>query len=87
MRDRITTIIQHWFIQEPALFQVVCTHDLEVNTQMACPIRSGRRRIEYNPATAHDYSTDKPSLREIVPGHYIHCNEAEFQQYKKEIGL
>lgn len=49
MRDRITTIIQHWFIQEPALFQVVCTHDLEVNTQMACPIRSGRRRIEYNP--------------------------------------
>lgn len=49
MRERITTIIQHWFIQEPALFQVVCTHDLEVNTQMACPIRSGRRRIEYNP--------------------------------------
>ena len=49
MRDRITTIIQHWFIQEPALFQVVCTHDLEVNTQMACPVRSGRRRIEYNP--------------------------------------
>ena len=49
MRDRITTIIQHWFIQEPALFQVICTHDLEVNTQMACPVRSGRRRIEYNP--------------------------------------
>ena len=49
MRERITTIIQRWFIQEPALFQVVCTHDLEVNTQMACPIRSGRRRIEYNP--------------------------------------
>ncbi len=49
MRARITTIIQHWFIQEPALFQVVCTHDLEVNTHMACPIRSGRRRIEYNP--------------------------------------
>lgn len=49
MRDRITTIIQHWFIQEPALFQVLCTHDLEPNTQMACPVRSGRRRIEYNP--------------------------------------
>ncbi len=46
-----------------------------------------RKRIEYVPAKAHDYSTDKPSLREIVPGHYIHCNEAEFQQYKKEIGL
>ena len=49
MRDRITTIIEHWFIQEPALFQVLCTHELAVNTQMACPIRSGKRRIEYNP--------------------------------------
>ena len=49
MRDRITTIIEHWFIQEPALFQILCTHELAVNAQMACPIRSGRRRIEYNP--------------------------------------
>ena len=49
MRDRITTIIEHWFIQEPALFQILCTHELVPNTQMACPIRSGKRRIEYNP--------------------------------------
>ena len=49
MRDRITTIIEHWFIQEPALFQIICTHELAPNTQMACPVRSGRRRIEYNP--------------------------------------
>ena len=49
MRDRITTILEHWFIQEPALFQVLCTHELAPNTQMACPIRSGKRRIEYNP--------------------------------------
>ena len=49
MRDRITTILEHWFIQEPALFQVLCTHELAPNTQMACPVRSGKRRIEYNP--------------------------------------
>lgn len=49
MRDRITTIIEHWFIQEPALFQVLCTHELAENTGMECPVRSGRRRIEYNP--------------------------------------
>ena len=49
MKDRITTIIERWFIQEPALFQILCTHELAPNTQMACPIRSGRRRIEYNP--------------------------------------
>ena len=49
MKDRITTIIEHWFIQEPALFQVLCTHELVSNPQIACPVRSGRRRIEYNP--------------------------------------
>ena len=49
MRDRITTIVERWFLQEPALFQILCTHELVPNTQMACPVRSGRRRIEYNP--------------------------------------
>ena len=49
MRDRITTISQHWFLQEPALFQVICTHELVPNSRMACPVRSGRRRLEYNP--------------------------------------
>lgn len=49
MKDRITTIIEHWFIQEPALFQILCTHELAINLDMSCPIRSGRRRIEYNP--------------------------------------
>ena len=44
-----------------------------------------RKRIEYNPAEAHDYSTDKPVLREIVPGHFIYCNEAEFAAYQKEL--
>ena len=44
-----------------------------------------RKRIEYVPAKAHDYSTDKPSLREIVPGHFIHCNDAEFAAYLEEL--
>ena len=46
-----------------------------------------RKRVEYVPEKVHDYSKDKPSLREITPGHYIHCNDAEFAQYKKELGL
>lgn len=49
MKDRITNILEHWFIQEPALFGVLCTHELLPNSSMSCPIRSGRRRIEYNP--------------------------------------
>ena len=49
MRERITKILERWFLDEPALFQVVCAHELAPNVQMACPVRCGRRRIEYNP--------------------------------------
>jgi Predicted metallopeptidase (DUF2201). len=49
MKERITTLLERWFIQEPALFQVLCSHELVPNTQMACAVRSGKRRVEYNP--------------------------------------
>ena len=46
-----------------------------------------RTRITYNALAAHDYSVDKPSLREIVPGHFVHCNDAEERAYREEFGL
>jgi len=46
-----------------------------------------RQRISYNPLASHDYTEDKPSLREILPGHFVHCNEAEEARYKEELGL
>ena len=42
-----------------------------------------RTRITYNPLAEHDYSTDTPSFREISPGHFVHCNDAEEAKYKK----
>ena len=45
----------------------------------------GRKRIVYNPIAEHDYSVDKPVMREILPGHMIYCNDAEFGKYKAEI--
>ncbi len=44
-----------------------------------------RKRITYNPLAEHDYSVDKPTMREILPGHFILCNDAEFEKYKAEI--
>jgi oligopeptide transport system ATP-binding protein len=44
-----------------------------------------RKRLIYNPAEAHDYSVDKPVFQEIVPGHFVYCNEAEKKAYLKEI--
>ena len=46
-----------------------------------------RTRITYNALAAHDYSVDKPSLREIIPGHFVHCNDAEEKAYREEFGL
>ena len=40
-----------------------------------------RRRIIYNPLAEHDYTTDKPSFREIKPGHFVQCNDAEYEKY------
>ena len=48
-------------------------------------IEKNRKRIIYNPAQAHDYSVDKPTLKEITPGHFIYCNEKEFDEYKKNL--
>ena len=41
--------MQDWFLLEPALFQVLCIHELSANEQMSCPVRSGRKLLEYNP--------------------------------------
>ena len=42
-----------------------------------------RTRIIYNPIAEHDYSVDMPSFREISPGHFVHCNDAEEEKYKQ----
>lgn len=44
-----------------------------------------RKRIVYNPVKDHDYSVEKPTLQEIVPGHFILANSAEIAKYKQEI--
>ena len=46
-----------------------------------------RQRIVYNSLAEHDYSVDKPTMREILPGHFVYCNDAEELKYKKELGL
>ena len=44
-----------------------------------------RKRIVYNPLAEHDYSEDKPSFREVRPGHFVQCNEAEYQKIMAEL--
>ena len=56
MRERISDILEGWYLREPALFQVLCAHDIAENASMPCPVRSGRRRIEYNPDLVREMS-------------------------------
>ena len=58
MRDRITRILERWFISEPALFQMLCTHSIEENASMPCPVRSGARKVEYNPDFVNEMSDE-----------------------------
>ena len=44
-----------------------------------------RQRIVYNPLAEHDYSEDKPSFREVKPGHFVQCNDAEYQKIRAEL--
>ena len=46
-------------------------------------VEKGRKRIIYEPNKVHDYSSDKPSLRELAPGHFVYCNNKEEAEYKE----
>ena len=46
-----------------------------------------RKRIRYDPLAAHDYSVDKPTMREILPGHFVYCNDAEYKGYCEQLKL
>ncbi len=44
-----------------------------------------RKRITYNPLAEHNYTVDLPSLREVCPGHFVQCNDAEFEAYQAQL--
>ena len=44
-----------------------------------------RKRFTYNPLAEHDYSVDKPTMREVSPGHFVLCNQEEFEKYQAKL--
>lgn len=47
--ERIQQEVEQWFLTDPLLFTVYCSHRLTINPNMQCALRSGQGRIEYNP--------------------------------------
>ena len=44
-----------------------------------------RKRVTYNPIADHDYSKQLPTMREVEPGHFVSCNDEEFERYLAEV--
>ena len=59
VKEKISSVVDKWFLYEPLLFNVYCTHKLEPNSDMKCRFRTGKRRIEYNPELLKDSSTEE----------------------------
>jgi len=47
--ERIQKIAEKWFLGEPALFEMYCTHKVQENPGMECYARAGRGLLEINP--------------------------------------
>ena len=56
MDNRISDILEIWFLNEPALYGVLCSHEIAENAGMECPLRCGRLRVEYNPEYIREMS-------------------------------
>lgn len=56
MNYRIEKLTMDWFLMEPALLKVLMSHTLTANDEMHCAIRSGERKIEYNPRLCKELS-------------------------------
>ena len=63
-RERIQQEIEQWFLTEPVFFNVYCSHRLVMNANMQCPLRSGKGRIEYNPAIIETMTESR--LRDLL---------------------
>ncbi len=47
--DRIKKIGERWFLTEPLLFAVFCSHEFCENESLAVPMRTGNRKVEFAP--------------------------------------
>lgn len=62
MRDSIKKISYQWFLCEPALFSIYCSHRLTENREIECPVRAGKGRIEFNPILMEKYNPEQQEL-------------------------
>ena len=61
--ERIKAITQDWYLTEPLMFAVLCTHAVKRNDNMGCDMRCGKGVIEYNPQRLEHFDDNQLALR------------------------
>ena len=61
--QRIKSLSQDWFLTEPLLFAVLCTHAIKRNDNMGCDMRCGKGIIEFNPDRLEHLDDKQLALR------------------------
>ncbi|CAG9612866.1 Oligopeptide transport ATP-binding protein OppF [Bacillus rhizoplanae] len=87
--DRIG-VMYHGKIVELATSEELYQHPIHSYTKSllsAIPLpdpdyERNRKRIVYDPSQ-HQYGNEEPKMREIRPGHFVLCSEAEYKKYKE----
>lgn len=54
--DRIRKIGERWFLTEPLLFAVFCSHEFRENDSLTVPMRTGNRKVEFAPQILENVS-------------------------------
>ena len=61
--ERIKALSQDWFLTEPLMFSVLCTHAIKRNDNMGCDMRCGKGVIEFNPDRLEHFDDNHLALR------------------------
>lgn len=87
-RERIRRVVEKWFVTEPLFLSVWTMHELVVNPRIGS-IRTGRGRIEYNPAFIDGLNThqlaqvlDVEAMRIVLKHPYLRRKPRGDMAYK-----
>ena len=67
--ERIQSIAEWWFLSEPLMFNIFCTHKIHKNDNISVPFRTGKMRIEYSPSQIDAISDGK--LKEYLSAEIV----------------
>ena len=56
--DRIKKIGERWFLTEPLLFAVYCSHEFVENNAIDVPMRTGNMKVEFSPKVLDKIADD-----------------------------